>query len=159
MSATNRVRAMVLLLGCCCVPLTGCSNPARDRMIGRWEASTELTEEDTAALMPTDNPIAAALGKVLLQKARAETQWEFAADDSVTAAVTWLGNAKTQTGSWRFLGGDSASTRLEIAFENHEPFEVNLAFSGRDNFEAASIVMHDVQLNRPIKFKRVITTP
>lgn len=64
--------AILFLVGGCCVAMTGCSNPAKERLIGKWKADVEMTEDEMASLMPKDNPIAARLGKLLMKSMRAE---------------------------------------------------------------------------------------
>ena len=159
MSPTTRVRAIVLILSGCCVVMTGCSNPGRDRMIGKWEASVEMTEDEMANMMPSDNPIVAGLSKVLMKSMRAEIQWEFAADDSVSASGTGLGTTITRQGSWRFVSADETSTKLQILFDNEEAHEVTFTFLDPDTFEAALLVAGKLRLNRVVKFKRVVATP
>ena len=128
-------------------------------MLGKWEGSFEMTAEDMSKMTPTDNPVVSGLGKLLMQSLRAEIDWEFAADNTVTASATLLGNTVTRRGTWQFLGGDDKTTKLQIAFENDEPRDVSFQFTGPDTFEAAPMATAKWQLNRVVKFKRVAATP
>lgn len=128
-------------------------------MIGKWEASFEMSEEDMAKMTPADNPIVAGLGKLLMKSFRADMQWEFAADQSAIASATLLGNTMTRRGSWRFISGDEKSTKLQITFENEQPFEIDLTFPDRDTFEAAPLASGKFQISQVVKFKRVVATP
>lgn len=160
MDPTIHMRALVLfLIGGCCVAATGCSNPARQRMIGTWEADFEMSEDDLAKMTPAANPIVAGLGKLLMKSFRADMQWEFADDDTAIASATLLGNTKTWRGKWQFVSGDEKSTKLRITFENEEPFEITLAFSDPDTFEAAPLTSGKFQINQIVKFKRAVATP
>lgn len=154
-----RVRAMVLfLMGGCCVAMTGCSNPAKDRLIGKWEASLEMTEDEMAKLMPSDSPIVTGLGKLFLQKLPT-LQWEFAADGTATESITFLGATRAVKGSWRFLKGDATTTTIEVTLEGSASREVRLKFADPDTIESALLATKDVQINRAVKFKRVVQTP
>ena len=154
-----RVRAVVLfLVGGCSVAMTGCSNPARDRMIGKWEASIEMTEEDMANLAPKDNQFATNIAKLLMESMRAEMTWEFAADDTVTASATLLGNSITRSGTWHYVSSDEKSTTIMVAIENEEPLEQRFTFPGRNTMEAAPILHGKWKSDRVIKYRRVPLT-
>ncbi|MDP6466719.1 MAG: hypothetical protein QF918_03220 [Pirellulaceae bacterium] len=160
MTRMSRVRAVVLfLVGGCFVALTGCSNPARERIIGNWEASFEMTEEDMEKMAPTDNPILAEFGNLLMKSMRAEMAWEFSADDTVAASATLLGNSITRTGSWRYISGDENSTTIKVEFENEEPRELSFTFSDPNTIEATPFSSGKWKWNRIVKFKRVVPTP
>ena len=151
-----RICAVVLfLVSGCFVAMTGCSNPARDRIIGKWEANHELTEEDKAIVVPKDNRSAAGIGKLLMKSMRAEMAWEFAADDTVTASANLLGISITRSGTWRYVSSDEKSTTIEVEFENEEPSELSFTFSGRNTIEAAPITSGKWKWDRVIKYKRV----
>lgn len=153
------LRAVVLfLVGGCVIAMTGCSNPERERIIGKWEANIEMTEEDMAKLMPKDNPIAAGIGKLLMKSMRAEMAWEFAADDTVTATATLLGNTITRSGTWRYVSSDEDSTTIKVEFDNEEPRELSFTFSGRNTVEAAPFSSGKWKSDRVIKYRRVPTT-
>ena len=153
------VRAVVcFLVGGCCLALTGCSNPARDRIIGKWEANIEMTEEDMENLLPKDNPIAAGIGKLLMKSMRAEMAWEFAADDTVTASATLLGNSISRSGTWGYVSSDEQSTTVQVVLENEEPRELSFNFSGRNTMEAAPISSGKWKWDRVINYRRVPST-
>ena len=156
----TRVHTVVLfLVGGCCVAFTGCSNPARERIIGEWAATSEMTEEDMAKMSPTDNPIAAKIGKLLMKSKRAEMAWEFSADDTVTASATLLGNSMTRSGSWRYVSGNENSTTIRVKFENEEPRELSFTFSDPDTVVAAPFSSGKWKWNGIIKFKRIAPSP
>jgi len=156
MNSTTSLRVILFILASGYgLAMTGCSNPARDRMIGKWEASFEMTEDDMAQMTPTDNPVVAGLGKLLMKSLRAEIEWTFAADNTATATATLLGNTITRQGTWTFLSGDETTTKLLIEFDGDESHEVSFSFSGPDTFEAAPMANTKYQLNRIVKFKRV----
>ncbi len=154
-----RVRAVVLfLVGGCSVAMTGCSNPARERIIGKWEANIEMTEEDIANRISQDSPFAARIGKLLMKSMRAEMAWEFAADDTVTASATLLGNSITRSGTWHYVSGDETSTTIKVEIENEEPRELSFTFTRRNTMEAAPISSGKWKWDRVIEYKRVPTT-
>ncbi len=156
----TRLRAVVLfLVGGCCFALTGCSNPARERIIGKWEATFEMTEEDMAEMTPTDNPIVAGIGKLLMKSMRAKMAWEFAADDTLTTSTSLLGNSDTRSGLWRFVSGDENSTTIKVEFENEDPHELRFTFSDPNTIEAVPYSNGKWMWNRIVKFKRVVPTP
>jgi len=160
MGSTSRVRGLVLfLVGGCCVALSGCANPSRERLIGKWEASFEMSEDDMANMTPTDNPLVASFGKLLMKSLRADINWEFAADNTAIVSATFMGNTVTRRGTWRFLSGDETTTKVEVKFENDEPREVSFTFSDPDTFEAAPLANGKWQINRLVKFKRAVATP
>lgn len=159
MSLKTRVGAIILLmLGGFGIAMSSRANPERQRMIGKWEASFEMTENDMAKMTPTDNPVVSGIGKLLMKSLRADIQWEFGADDTVNASATLLGNTVTRRGTWRFLRADEQSTTLEITFENDTPLEVDFSFSSPDTFVSAPPASGKWQLNRVVKFKRVAET-
>lgn len=128
-------------------------------MIGKWEASFEMSEEDLAKMTPADNPIVSEIGKILMKSIRAEMGWEFASDNTVTASATLLGNSVIRRGSWRFLSGDETTTKITVQFENEEPRELSFTFSDPDTLEVVPITSGKWQLTRMVKFKRVAATP
>jgi len=138
--------------------MTGCSNPARDRIIGKWNAEIEMTDEDRANLLPKDNPIMARIGKVLMDSMRVEMAWEFSADDTVTASATLLGKSMTRSGTWRYIRSDEKSTTIKVEFENEEPREMIFTFSNRNTVEAAPFSLGKMKRDRIITYKRVAPT-
>ena len=110
-----------------------------------------------AEMTPTDNPIVAGIGKLLMKSMRAKMAWEFAADETLTASATLLGNSVTRSGSWRYVRGDENSTTIKVEFENEEPRELSFTFSDPNTVEAAPF--SSGKWNRIVKFKRVVPTP
>jgi hypothetical protein len=156
MIATSTFRTVVLfLVGGCSAALTGCSNPARDRLIGKWEAGIEEGEEDVTKMTPTDNPIASRFGKVLMKSIQAEMSWEFASDNTVTATATLLGQPVTRRGTWQFVRGDEHESTITIQLEDEESRELTFTFSDSDTVEVEPFSSESLQLTRLVKFKRV----
>jgi len=149
---------ILLLLGGFGIAMSSRSNPARERMIGQWEASFEMTEKEMTKMTPTGNPIVSEFGRLLMKSLRADIHWNFKSDDTVHASAKLLGNTVTRQGTWRFVRADEKSTTLEVTFENDAPLEVSFAFSGPDTFEAAPLSNGKWQWNRVVKFKRVTET-
>jgi hypothetical protein len=118
-----------------------------------------MTEEDMEKMAPTDNPILAEFGNLLMKSMRAEMAWEFSADDTVAASATLLGNSVTRTGSWRYISGDENSTTIKVEFENEEPRELSFTFSDPNTIEATPFSSGKWKWNRIVKFKRVVPTP
>ncbi len=110
-------------------------------------------------MAPTDNPILAEFGNLLMKSMRAEMAWEFSADDTVAASATLLGNSVTRTGSWRYISGDENSTTIKVEFENEEPRELSFTFSDPNTIEATPFSSGKWKWNRIVKFKRVVPTP
>ncbi len=146
---------LIVLLGCCCLAAAGCSNPARQRMIGDWEATYTIDDEDLAKIMPSESGHALTYAKALMKTASADIHWEIAADETVTIAARLLGAEKRRTGTWRFLRADEDSTTLEIHFDEVDPVEVEFTFADPDTFVVAPIGLANFQLTREIRFKRV----
>ena len=72
---------------------------------------------------------------------------------------TFLGNTVTKKGSWQFISGDEKTTTIQIKFGDDEAREVSFAFSDPDTFEAIPVATGKWQLDRVVKFKRVVATP
>ncbi len=134
---------------------SGCAHPARQRLIGTWQVTFEMTQAELDEMTPNDNPFVAALGQVLMRTLRAEMQWEFRGDGTMSATGSLLGSSFTRAGTWKFLSGTAEATTISAQFEGEAPRELTFRFPDEDTLEAAPYVSGRWQLNRVVRFKRV----
>ncbi|MBI2479457.1 MAG: hypothetical protein HYV60_12735, partial [Planctomycetia bacterium] len=62
------------------VSVTGFYNPARKKLIGKWDVSFEMTQTDLRQMGVTSNPLLAATAQTLVSTMQAKMQVEFRED-------------------------------------------------------------------------------
>ena len=99
------------------VSVSGFYNPARKKLIGKWDISFEMTQTDLRQMGVTNNPLVAATAQSIMKSMQAEMEVEFRDDDTVTLGVTTFGLFAGETGTWRVDGRDGDRVVLELQLE------------------------------------------
>ena len=65
-------------------------NSDRQKLLGTWEVSLEMNDDEVSQMTGTENPWLAGLGRTLARTVQAEMEMEFRSDDTFTLSRTTL---------------------------------------------------------------------
>ncbi len=124
----------------CIVVVSGCGNPAQQKLVGTWE--TNLIEAALDSYSGSDEQgnefaphrIVDAVKSLAADRIKATVSITFNADGSF-AAKTPVGE---RSGTWQIIEGNAEQAKVSLVVADaDEPSEVSVTFQGEDEFEAA----------------------
>ena len=139
--------------------MTGLYNPARKKLIGKWDVSFEMTQTDLRQMGVTNNPLVAGAAQTLVNTMQAQMQVEFRDDDTASLGVTTFGFLAGDSGTWKVAGRDGDQVKVEIKFSGDEaPKEWTIRFLDDDSFQMASTKDARFPVGQMVVFRRVAPT-
>ena len=137
--------------------LSGFYNPARKKLVGKWDVSFEMTQTDLRQMGVTNNPLVAAMGQTLVNTMQAEMQVEFREDDTASLGVTTFGFLAQDSGTWKVAGRDGDQVTVEIKFSGDEaPQQWTIRFIDDNTFQMASTKDARFPVGQMVVFRRVV---
>lgn len=118
------------------ISIRGLYNPARSKLIGKWNVTFEMTQSDLGKMGVTANPVLTAAAGALMKTLQAEMQVEFRRDNTMQTKLSSFGLATGETGTWRVGGQAADGVTVVMAFEgDDQPKEWKITFIDDDSFE------------------------
>lgn len=119
------------------VSVRGLFNKTRARLVGKWNVTFEMTQDDLRKMGVTTNPIFTATASALMKSIDAEMQVDFRSDDTVRLDMSSFGLSTGESGTWKIgdtnddgiavitqFEGDSDETQWRIKFVDDNTFEM-----------------------------------
>ena len=139
--------------------MAGLYNPARKKLIGKWDVSFEMTQTDLRQMGVTNNPIFGATAQTLVNAMQAQMQVEFREDDTASLGVTTFGFLAGDSGTWKVAGKEGDQVTLEIKFSGDDAAKQwNIRFIDDNTFQMASPKDSRFPAGQMVVFRRVTTS-
>ena len=137
--------------------VSGLYNPARKKLIGKWDVSFEMTQTDLRQMGVTNNPLAAATAQTLVNVMQAKMQVELRDDDTASLGVTTFGFMAGDSGTWKVASTDGDQVTIEIKFTDDEaPKQWTVRFVDDNTFQMASTKDSRFPVGQMVVFRRVV---
>jgi|CXWL01.1.fsa_nt_gi hypothetical protein len=138
------------------VTLTGFYNPARAKLIGKWDVSFEMTQTELRQMGVTSNPLVSAAAQTLASALQAQMQVEFRADDTASLGVKTFGFLAEDSGTWKVAAKDGEQVTLEIKFSDDQAAKQwTIRFLDDNTFQMASNKDSRFPVGQMVVFRRV----
>ena len=145
------------LLIAAAVSVTGLYNPARKKLIGKWDVSFEMTQTELRDMGVTNNPLVTATAQTLVKAMQAEMQVEFLEDDTATIGVTSFGFLTGESGQWEVVSKDGEQVTIALKFsEGEAPKEWIVRFLDDNTFQMESSKDSRFPVGQIVVFRRVV---
>ncbi len=142
------------------VSVSGFQNPARKKLIGKWDVAFEMSQTDLRGMGVTANPLVAATAQQLMKAIQTEMQVEFRDDDTVSLGVTTFGFLVGDSGTWKVAGRDGEQTKIAIRFEGEEAErEWSIRFLDDNSFQMESPKDSRFPVGKMVIFRRAPPDP
>lgn len=143
------------------VSVSGFYNPARKKLIGKWDITFEMTQTDLRQMGVTNNPLLAATAQGIMKTMQAEMEVEFHDDDDrITLGVTTFGLLAGESGTWKVAKRDGDEVVLAIQFDREQaPQEWTITFVDDNTFQMASSEDSRFPASQLVVFRRAPTGP
>ena len=142
------------------ISMTGLYNPARKKLIGKWDVSFEMTQTDLRQMGVTNNPLVAATAQTLVNTMQAQMQVEFKEDDTASLGVTTFGFLAEDSGTWKVAAKDGDQVTIEIMFsDDRDPRQWMVNFLDDNTFQMASPKDSRFPVGQMVVFRRVAADP
>ncbi|HRX78216.1 MAG: hypothetical protein H6821_00245 [Planctomycetaceae bacterium] len=139
---------------------TGLYNPARKKLIGKWDVSFEMTQTDLRQMGFTNNPLVAATAQTLVKTMQAKMEVEFRADDTATLGVTTFGFVAGDSATWKVAATDGDQVTIEIKFSDDDaPKQWIGRFLDDNTFQMASPKDSRFPVGQMVVFRRAVAEP
>lgn len=144
----------VLIVGA--VSMMGLYNPARTKLIGKWDVSFEMTQTDLRQMGVTNNPLVAATAQTLVNTMQAQMQVEFHDDDTASLGVTTFGFLAEDSGTWKVAAKRGDQVTIEIKFSDDAAArQWTISFLDDNTFQMASPKDSRFPVGQMVVFRRV----
>ena len=121
------------------VSVTGLYNPARKKLIGKWDVSFEMTQTELRQMGVTNNPLVTAAAQTLVSAMQAQMQVEFREDDTASLGVKTFGFLAEDSGTWKVAAKDGDQVTLEIKLSDDQAAKQwTIRFVDDNTFQMAS---------------------
>lgn len=131
-----RILIAVVVIGVSTVSLSGCFDSPRQKLIGKWVMTFEMTQSDLSQMSPTENPLAASFAQLLMKTVQGEMTMDFRNNDALQITMAFLGNQFERPARWRVLESNGNTAKLEVSFaEGGEAAEWNITFIDENAFQ------------------------
>ena len=142
------------------VSVSGLYNPARSRLIGKWDVSFDLTQTDLRQMGVTHNPLLTATAQTLVKTMQAKMQVELRDDDTASLGVTTFGFTAGDSGTWKVAAKDGDQITIEIKFTDDEkPKQWTVRFLDDNTFQMASPKDSRFPVGQMVVFRRAVAEP
>jgi hypothetical protein len=142
------------------VSVSGFYNPARKKLIGKWDITFEMTQTDLRQMGVTNNPLVAATAQGIMDVMQAEMEVEFRDDDTVSLGVNTFGFFAGESGTWKVGKRSGEQVILAIKFaEEQEAKEWSIEFVDDNTFQMASSQDSRFPASQLVVFRRAQTDP
>lgn len=139
--------------------MTGLYNPARTKLIGKWDVSFEMTQSDLRQMGVTSNPLVTAAAQTLVNTMQAEMQVEFRDDDTASLGVKTFGFLAEDSGAWKVAGKEGDQITIEIKFsEDQAAKQWTIRFLDDNTFQMTSPKDSRFPVGQMVVFRRVVPT-
>lgn len=139
------------------VSVTGFYNPARTKLIGKWDVSFEMTQTDLRQMGVTNNPLVAATAQTFANAMQAQMKVEFRDDDTASLGVTTFGFLAEDSGTWKVAGRDGDQVNVEIKFSGEQsPQQWTIRFVDDNTFQMVSTEDARFPIGQMVVFRRVV---
>ena len=137
------------------VSVRGFYNPARKRLIGKWDITFEMTQTDLRQMGVTNNPLISAAAQGIMQTMQATMEVKFRDDDTIILGVTTFGLFAGESGTWQVAQRDGDQVVLAIKFdEDGAATEWTIKFVDDDTFQLASSQDSRFPASQVVVFRR-----
>lgn len=142
------------------VSVTGFYNPARKKLIGKWDVSFEMTQTDLRQMGVTSNPLLAATAQTLVSTMQAKMQVEFREDDTANLAVTTFGFVAGDSATWKVASKEGDQVTIEIKFaDDAAPKQWTVRFLDDNTFQMTSPQDSRFPVGQMVVFRRAVAEP
>ncbi|MDA1055304.1 MAG: hypothetical protein O3C40_33200 [Planctomycetota bacterium] len=139
------------------VSVTGFYNPARKKLIGKWDVSFEMTQTELRQMGVTNNPLVAAAAQTLVNTMQARMQVEFRDDDTASLGVTTFGFLAGDSGTWQIASKDGDQVTIAIKFSEDEAAKSwTIRFLDDNTFQMESPKDSRFPVGQMVVFRRVV---
>ena len=139
------------------VSVTGLLNPARKKLIGKWDVSFEMSQTELRQMGVTNNPLVASAAQTLVNTLQAEMQVEFRDDDTASLGVTTFGFLASDTATWSVTDTDGDQVTIAIKFsEDAAAKPWTIRFLDDNTFQMQSPEDSRFPVGQIVVFRRVV---
>ncbi len=139
--------------------MTGLYNPARTKLIGKWNVSFEMTQTDLTQMGVTNNPLVTAAAQTLVNTIQAQMQVEFHEDDTASLGVKTFGFLAEDSGTWKVTGKEGDQVTVEVKFSEDQAAKLwTIRFIDDNTFQMTSPKDSRFPVGQMIVFRRVAAT-
>lgn len=118
------------------VSFSGLYNPAKKRLVGKWNMSFEMSQSDLREMGVTANPLMAATAQQLMKSTKSEMAVEFRNDDTVSMDMQAFGLQMGESGTWEVAQKSGDQVVIATKFEGDPaPQEWTIKFVDDDTFQ------------------------
>lgn len=142
------------------VSVSGLYNPTRNKLIGKWDVSFDLTQTDLRQMGVTNNPLLTATAQTLVKTMQAKMQVELRDDDTASLGVTTFGFTTGDSGTWKVASKDGDQITIEIKFSDDDaPKQWTVRFLDDNTFQMASPKDSRFPVGQMVVFRRAAAEP
>lgn len=142
------------------ISVLGLYNPAKEKLVGKWDVSFEMTQTDLRQMGVTNNPLVAATAQTLVNTLQTKMRVEFHEDDTARLGVTTFGFLAEDSATWKVAGTEGEQVTIEIKFADEEtPKQWTVRFLDDNTFQMASPQGSRFPAGQMVVFRRAVTEP
>jgi hypothetical protein len=156
-NAQNRAW-FAILLGLLAVAFCGCGRTAEDQLIGRWEGSLSIDQQEVERqLKAQKTPFAGQMGRFLIDGLKSmQTSVEFRGDGTMSMNVAAGPLNRSSEGTWEVISEDDDNVTLRSIDDKGNEQQFRLRFDGYDAFEMKAQGDNPTAKMGTLRFERVI---